>query len=213
MVANQKPTPVGAVELKAVIYRRIGSKRAENYFDLLKRFLSLKVKKCDFDKSCMEIIGRDNLSLHNQLIRTILENASVGEVPLSRAKNTAVVASPNVEVANCLPVNRSLVNQDRKFRDHPGPLDQVWKSQQSGTGQLSIGSRPPIEVASVEDEEEVEQADGSPGIQSRSPVIATLGISIYKGADFGFVMDSNPYILGGDWAVLHEKASVQAFEE
>ncbi|KAK1402468.1 hypothetical protein POM88_002073 [Heracleum sosnowskyi] len=212
MVSNQKSTPVGTVELKAVIYRKIGRQRTENYFDLLKRFFSFKLKKNDFTKSCMRIIGRDNLSLHNQLIRTILKNSYVGKVPLSRGKNVAAVASPNVKVANGLPINgRSLVNRDQKFRDRPSPLGPLGKSQQSETELLSLGSRPPIEVLSVEDGEEVEQAAGSPGIQSKSPVTAPLGISMYK--DFSVVMESHPCILGGDWAVLREKACAQAFEE
>lgn len=328
MVASQKSTSVDAIEMKAVIYRKIGRQRTEKYFDLLKRFFSFKLKKYEFDKFCMRIIGRDNLSLHNQLIRTILKNSYVGKVPLSRAKNVAVAVSPNVKVANGLPVHsRSLANRDRKFRDRPSPLGPLGKSQQSETELLSLGSRPPIEAVSVEDGEEVEQAAGSPGIQSRSPVTAPLGISIYKGArkalssetqkrvhlltcqqtgelpdakslmilleqrlemeglkisvdcanvlnngldcylkrliepciglagsrcmkerpqhvigqritalngmlpasgiflpkpsnsiyaslsDFGVVMESNPCILGGDWAVLREKACAKAFEE
>lgn len=176
MVAKQKSTPVGAIELKAVIYRKIGRQRAENYFDLLKRFLSLKVMKCDFDESCLKIIGRENLSLHNHFIRTILRtilaSSLVGEVPLSRAKNKAVVASPNVEVADGLPVNSGcLVNSDNKFCDRSRPLGPLWENEQSETERFSLGSRSPI--VSVEDGEEVEQADGKP---------APLGISMYKGA-------------------------------
>ncbi|WOH13951.1 hypothetical protein DCAR_0933464 [Daucus carota subsp. sativus] len=328
MVANQKSTSVGAVELKAVIYRKIGRQRTEDYFNLLKRYFSLKLKKYEFDKSCIQVIGRNNLHLHNQLIQTILKNSYVGKVPLSRAKNVVVAASPTVKVANGLPVHsRGLANRDRKFNDRPSPLGPLGKSQQSETELLSLGSRPPIEVVSVEDGEEVEQAAGSPCIQSRSPVTAPLGISMYKGArkalcsgnqqkyhslicqqtrelpdarslmiileqklemeglrisvdcanvlnngldcylkrliepciglagsrcmkerpqhitgqrvtalngmlpangiylskpsdsicaslsDFGVVMESNPCILGGDWAVLREKVCAQAFEE
>ncbi|KAL5988171.1 hypothetical protein ACLOJK_035934 [Asimina triloba] len=46
---------------------------------------------------------------------------------------------------------------------------------------ISVGSKAFVEVASVEDGEEVEQAPGSPCIQSRSPVRAPLGISISSG--------------------------------
>ncbi|XP_074330046.1 uncharacterized protein LOC141667437 isoform X2 [Apium graveolens] len=147
MVANQKPTPGCPNKLKAVIYQKIGPQRAGNYFNLLSRFLSLKLNK----------------------------------FPLLRAKSTAGVASHNVEVANGLPVNRSMVNRDPKLYDLPGPLDQQWKSQPSEAGQLSLGSRLPI-FALVEDGEEVKQADGSPGIESKNPDTAPLGISIYNGA-------------------------------
>lgn len=91
---------------------------------------------------------------------------------------------------------RSLVNRDRKFRDRPSPLGPLGKPQsvstceesvskaqelQSPTELFSLGSRPPVEVASVEDGEEVEQVAASPSVQSRSPVTAPLGISINSG--------------------------------
>ncbi|KAJ4716169.1 Transcriptional coactivator Hfi1/Transcriptional adapter 1 [Melia azedarach] len=91
---------------------------------------------------------------------------------------------------------RSLVNRDRKFRDRPSPLGPLGKPQtvvaceesvskapelQSPTELLSLGSRPPVEVVSVEDGEEVEQVAVSPSIQSKSPVTAPLGISMNLG--------------------------------
>ncbi|KAJ0077336.1 hypothetical protein Patl1_35334 [Pistacia atlantica] len=54
------------------------------------------------------------------------------------------------------------------------------QEQQSATELLSLGSRPPVEVISVEDGEEVEQAAGSPSVQSRSPVTAPLGIFVWN---------------------------------
>lgn len=209
MVENQKFTRVDSLELKAVMYRKIGHQRAEKYFDLLKRFFSFKLGKYDFDKSCMRTIGRDNLSLHNQLIRSILKNSCLAKVPPLRVKK--VEGSHNVKVANGQQRNslqsiysesfppsprkgRSPVIRDRKFRDRPSPLGPLGKSpniscevvtrtqeQESATELHSLGSRPPVEVASVEDGEEVEQAAGSPSIQSRSPVTAPLGISMNMG--------------------------------
>ncbi|KAF6136353.1 hypothetical protein GIB67_026692 [Kingdonia uniflora] len=83
--------------------------------------------------------------------------------------------------------------RDRKFRERPSPLGPHGKTfssticnesdpraleQQSATELFSLGSRPPVEVTSVEDGEEVEQMKGnSPSIQSRSSVSAPLGIS------------------------------------
>ncbi|KAJ6777279.1 TRANSCRIPTIONAL ADAPTER 1 [Salix koriyanagi] len=76
----------------------------------------------------------------------------------------------------------------------PGPLGKPHgvaceelnagaQEQQSATELLSLGSRPPVEVASVEEGEEVEQMAGSPFVQSRSPVTAPLGISMnYSGS-------------------------------
>ncbi|KAL8156150.1 hypothetical protein AgCh_001304 [Apium graveolens] len=253
MVSDQKSTPVGALELKAAIYRKIGHRRTENYFDLLKRFFSFKLKKYEFDKSCMRIIGRDNISLHNQLIRTILKNSYVGKVPLSRAKNVAVVASHNVKVSNCLPVNsRSLVNRDQKFRDRPSPLGPLGESQQSETELLSLGSRPPIKLyrwkmgkkssrrlEALAFKQTFELPDARSlmiilerkldmeGLKISVDCVNVLNISLdcylkrliepciglAGSRHFGVVMESNPCILGGDWAVLREKAYAQAFEE
>ncbi|XP_044489702.1 uncharacterized protein LOC123214060 [Mangifera indica] len=91
---------------------------------------------------------------------------------------------------------RSMVNRDRKLRDRPSPLGPLGKpqsiiageesvsktlEQQSATELLSLGSRPPVEVISVEDGEEVEQVAGSPSVQSRSPVTAPLGLCMNFG--------------------------------
>ncbi|XVE49302.1 hypothetical protein DITRI_Ditri01bG0072100 [Diplodiscus trichospermus] len=208
MMLNQNYAPVNTLELKALIVRKVGHQRAEKYFDQLRRLFSLKIDKCEFDKSCIKTIGRENIPLHNRLIRSIIKNACISKVP--PVKTIRKVGS-NLQVGNgyqrnCLQSlygdafppsprkGRSPVNRDRKFRDRPSPLGLLGKPQsivleeavskaqeQSATELLSLGSRPPAEVASVEDGEEVEQMTGSPGVQSRSPVTAPLGISINFG--------------------------------
>ncbi|CAK9181159.1 unnamed protein product [Ilex paraguariensis] len=207
MVVNQQYTRIDTMELKALIYRKIGHRRAEKYFDQLKRFFSLKLNKNEFDKSCIRTIGRENLSLHNCLIRSIVKNACVSKSPPLKVRK--VEGSLNVKIANGYQRNslqsafppsprkgRSPVHRDRKFRERPSPLGPLGKSpsitgdeavtrvqeqQQSATELHSLGSRPPVEVGSVEDGEEVEQFAGSPSIQSRSPVTAPLGIFVNMG--------------------------------
>ncbi|KAH6789921.1 hypothetical protein C2S53_008127 [Perilla frutescens var. hirtella] len=204
MVANF--TRVDTVELKDLIYRKIGHERAEKYFDQLKRFLSLKLSKVEFDKSCVQTIGRENVSLHNSLIRSIVQNACQARIPPRKARK---VEGLNVKVANGYQRNclqslygdafpqsprkcRSPVSRDRKFRDRPSPLGPLCKSpsltceetvtrtqeQQSGTEWHSLCSRPPVGVVSVEDGEEVEQCAGSLNVRRWSPVTAPLGVSI-----------------------------------
>ncbi|KAF5726301.1 hypothetical protein HS088_TW23G01046 [Tripterygium wilfordii] len=68
-------------ELKAQIVKKIGVDRSKRYFYNLNRFLSQKLSKSEFDKSCYRVLGRENLPLHNQLIRTILKNASHAKTP------------------------------------------------------------------------------------------------------------------------------------
>lgn len=203
MVAKQHYTQIDTIELKDLIFRKIGHQRAEKYFDLLKRLFSLKLKKSEFDKLCIRTIGRENTSLHNQLIRSILKNASLSKVPPLRVRKVEV----SLNKGNCLQSlyggafppsprkGRSPISRDRKFRDRPSPLGPLGKTpsgtfeetglrvqeQQSATELHSLGSRPPVEVASVEDGEEVEQIAGSPSIQSRSPVTAPLGVFMNVG--------------------------------
>ncbi|XVF67457.1 hypothetical protein PTKIN_Ptkin10aG0123300 [Pterospermum kingtungense] len=202
MMLNQNHARIDTLELKALIVRKVGHQRAEKYFDHLRRLFSLKIGKCEFDKSCIKTIGRENIPLHNRLIRSIIKNACISKIP--PVKTIRKVG--NGYQRNCLQSlygdgfpssprkGRSPITRDRKFRDRPSPLGPLGKPQsvvcdesvskaqeQSATELLSLGSRPPADVASVEDGEEVEQVAGSPGVQSRSPVTAPLGISINFG--------------------------------
>ncbi|KAL2254543.1 UNVERIFIED_CONTAM: hypothetical protein Sindi_0249000 [Sesamum indicum] len=152
------------------------------------------------------MIGRENISLHNRLIRFIVQNACLAKFPPRKARkvegNTSRIA--NGYQKNCLqplygdvfPQSprkcRSLVIRDRKFRDRPSPLGPLGKSrsvtceetvtgihgQESPTELHSLGSRPPIDVVSVEDGEEVEQFAVSLDVRSCSPVTAPLGVSV-----------------------------------
>lgn len=194
MLPNRNYTRIDTSQLKALIVRKIGHQRSVKYFDQLRRFFSLKISKSEFDRSCIKTIGKENLSLHNQLIRAILKNACLAKVPPLRGSSRSG-SLHNVKVSNgdaflpSLQRGRSLASRDRKFKDRQSPLGPLGKpqsvasieliskaqEQQSATELHSLGSRPPV---SVEDGEEVEQMAGSPSIQSRSPVTAPLGISM-----------------------------------
>ncbi|KAE8704867.1 putative transcription factor [Hibiscus syriacus] len=203
MPASHKICRVDTLELKSQIVRKIGRIKAEKYFNLLTRFLSLKICKPEFDKLCIGTIGRENVRLHNNLLRSIIRNASVSKTPPPIANN--LEGSLSVKVLNgyqrsnlqslCKDFPQSSRKSrtpnlhDRKLRDRPRPLGPHGKShntacedavrkvqeQQSATELLSLGSRPP---GSVEDGEEVDQATGSPSIYSRIPVSAPLGITL-----------------------------------
>ncbi|XP_016470264.2 uncharacterized protein LOC107792555 [Nicotiana tabacum] len=210
MVTNHHYTRVDTLELRNLICRKIGQQRAEKYFSELRRFFSSKLSKVDFDKSCIRTIGRENIHLHNRLLLSILKNASLAKVPPPKPKKVEESLSIKVGNGyqrSCLQSlygdafpssprkTRSPVSRDKRFRDRPSPLGPLGKSstitceeatpriqeQESATELHSLGSRPPVEVASVEDGEEVEQYAGSPSIQSRSPVTAPFGISVNAG--------------------------------
>lgn len=197
MGANQQYTRIDTIELKTLLYQKIGQQRADKYFGLLNKLFSLQLSKSNFDKFCIRTIGRENLPLHNRLISSIVKNAAFAKVPPPTVKKLA--NSLNVKVArgshktslqslygDAFPLSprKSRSPRDRKFKDRFSPLgpngSKVHQEvHQSPTELHSLGSRPPIEVASVEDGEEV--VSGSPGIQSRSPVTAPLGISLKTG--------------------------------
>lgn len=217
---NKQFSRVDTLELKAMIVRRIGHQRAEKYFDQLKKLFASSISKSEFNRLCMQTIGRETIPLHNQLIRSILKNACLAQSPpcgndranlsiepvkghqkngLQSLHGFAFPPSPRKI--------RSLGNRSCKFKDRPSPLGPLGKPQtvasealvhktlepQSPTELQSLGSKPPVEIASVEDGEEVEQLAGSPGVQSRSPVTAPLGISVNFGGTGKSVLNTSPY--------------------
>ncbi|KAG8083451.1 hypothetical protein GUJ93_ZPchr0015g6997 [Zizania palustris] len=74
-------TRINLHEIKYNIAKRIGPERAKNYFQHFERFLSSKLNKNEFDKLCLVTLGRENLPLHNHLIRSILHNACQAKGP------------------------------------------------------------------------------------------------------------------------------------
>ncbi|ESQ53755.1 hypothetical protein EUTSA_v10025634mg [Eutrema salsugineum] len=202
MGSNKGFSRSDTLEIKSLIFREIGHQRAESYFDQLGRFFALRITKSEFDKFCIKTIGRQNIPLHNRLIRSIVKNASVAKSPPSRypkkGGNFVRFGNGNSKSNQIQPLyGDSAISpstrkcRSKKFRDRPSPLGPLGKPQsltttneesmskaQSATELLSLGSRPPVEVASVEEGEEVEQVAASPSVQSRSPVTAPLGVSM-----------------------------------
>uniref|UniRef100_A0A1D1YWT7 Transcriptional adapter 1 n=1 Tax=Anthurium amnicola TaxID=1678845 RepID=A0A1D1YWT7_9ARAE len=72
---------INLAELKSLISRKLGPDRAQRYFSYINRLLCQKLSKSEFDKLCLETLGRQNVPLHNQFIRSIFRNASVAKVP------------------------------------------------------------------------------------------------------------------------------------
>ncbi|XAR51351.1 hypothetical protein NMG60_11005953 [Bertholletia excelsa] len=207
MPPDQHISRVDTLELRLLVERKLGYEKADKYFQLLNRYLSLKLSKSEFNRHCISTIGRENITLHNRLIRAIIGNACAGRTPppkQGKAGSLLNIKLPNGYQRSSLQSvcresfppsprkGRTPNLRDRKSKDRPSPLgphgktnsagceDSVHKiqEQQSATELLSLGSRPPPEVNSVEEGEEVEQAAGSPSVYSRSPVRAPFGISI-----------------------------------
>ncbi|XP_010525884.1 PREDICTED: uncharacterized protein LOC104803601 [Tarenaya hassleriana] len=137
-------------ELKGQIVKKIGVEKSRRYFYYLSRFLSQKLTKSEFDKSCHRLLGRENLPLHNQLIRSILRNASLAESPppahaaghpAKSLVQTVQSSNDREEQSGSLIPNHNqndpvwsngvlrlsprkvrTVMRDRKLRDRPSPL-------------------------------------------------------------------------------------------
>ncbi|KAK7377322.1 hypothetical protein VNO80_02745 [Phaseolus coccineus] len=77
----QHSSRINLVELKAQILKRIGAEKSKQYFYYLNRFLSQKLSKTEFDRSCYRVLGRENLPLHNHFIKSILKNACQAKTP------------------------------------------------------------------------------------------------------------------------------------
>ncbi|CAL9778485.1 unnamed protein product, partial [Musa acuminata subsp. burmannicoides] len=193
---------IDTAELKAQLFKKLGRRKAERYFYILKRLLNLKLSKLEFEKLCYGIIGKENLALHNLFIRSILSNACLALAPPSRETITGNSRTSKMSsFGETFPASprrgRSINSKDRRSADRarllgpygkipPGHVQEVTNScdlqrsreQQSAPELISIGSKA---LASVEDGEEVEQYRCSPSVQSRSPLRPPLGIPVTLG--------------------------------
>ncbi|XP_047322275.1 uncharacterized protein LOC124926143 [Impatiens glandulifera] len=143
MPASLHPAPrVDTLKLKLHIERKLGHEKSDKYFQLLNRYLSCKLSKSEFDVLCIGVIGRENILLHNHLIRSILRNAFLAETSPTEARSSV---SLNVKLPNgCLRGNLQSLCRDafpqsprkgrtpnireRKFRDRFSPLGPHGKS-------------------------------------------------------------------------------------
>lgn len=77
----QQCSRIDLADLKAQIVKRVGAERSKKYFFYLNKLLSQKLSKKEFDKLCYRVLGVENISLHNQFIRSILKNACHAKTP------------------------------------------------------------------------------------------------------------------------------------
>lgn len=178
----KKLARVDTLELKAQIVKRLGQQRAELYFRGLRRFLGGQLGKAEFEKICAAALGKENIRLHNVLIRSILGNAclSYGPPPSKQAPtgNSQTSTVSNGTLNNgLLPARRVVRPLTRRYGDKPSPIGKSPLGHPGAGEFVSAGSKALQEVISVEDGEEVDQARGSPVcVQSQSPIRAPLGI-------------------------------------
>ncbi|GMH11816.1 hypothetical protein Nepgr_013657 [Nepenthes gracilis] len=148
----EKSSRIDITELKAQMLKKIGPERFKRYFYYLSRFINQKLNKVEFGKLCDQTVGRENLPLHNQIIKSILKNACNAKTPppvhevgptkpaIAAGKSLQVVEdghgqgefvqnqSLSVPIwSNGVALPMSLrkgrsVIRDRKLKDRPSPL-------------------------------------------------------------------------------------------
>jgi hypothetical protein len=170
MATCRKMARVDVAELKQRLVKRLGRERAAKYFAHLTRLLNLKLTKVEFDRLCLATIGKENIALHNALIRGIIGNALSGVPPPSRQAVTGQSGTTTAPSGQCVGVALPVVGNVGAVLD-------------LGDGELARERGAPVgKVVSVEDGEEVEQVRSAPCVQSRSPITTPLGISVAGGS-------------------------------
>ncbi|KAL5206436.1 hypothetical protein ABZP36_034645 [Zizania latifolia] len=189
MQPSKKLARVDTMELKSQLVKKLGHQRAEFYFHGLKKFLGGQLGKEEFDRISVAALGRENIKHHNLLIRSILGNVFMSAGPPPSRQAATVNSQTSTVMSNGPLANDGILmgakrgrldglvaNRDRRF-DKPSPLGKSPLGHQGAGEFVSAGSKALLEVVSVEDGEEVDQARGSPVCaQSRSPIRAPLGV-------------------------------------
>lgn len=115
-------------ELKAQMVKQFGPDRSQRYFGYLNGYLSERLSRQDFEKLCLQILGRENLQLHNRLIRSILYNAYQAKCPPPPLEVGRPVAGVSVKKVSQAAEVLNACNGDAR-------LLQVHGSRPMGTAQ------------------------------------------------------------------------------
>ena len=93
---------INVQSIKDHIAKRVGIEKAKRYFSHFRRFLSLGLSKPKLDKLVVKTIGKENVSLHNQLVRAILSNAVKGKVSPIQSVQSAPSKPPLIPNSPCV---------------------------------------------------------------------------------------------------------------
>ncbi|KAI5055274.1 hypothetical protein GOP47_0030419 [Adiantum capillus-veneris] len=77
----QQHSRINVQDLKAQMVKRVGPERANQYFNHFKGYISLRFTKKELDKLVVLTIGKENIGLHNEIIKAILTNAIKSDTP------------------------------------------------------------------------------------------------------------------------------------
>lgn len=110
-------------DVKAQMVKRIGTRRANQYFNHFRSFISSRIGKKELDKLVLLTIGKENVALHNQLVRAVFHNAIHAEIP----PNSSNDLRSNGDVFNSSlrkgRSNNDIPNSRKKVDDSTTPVD------------------------------------------------------------------------------------------
>ncbi|WJX89519.1 hypothetical protein P8452_71509 [Trifolium repens] len=166
MPAARYFSPVNTLEQKLQIQRRLGGVKSCTYFHLVRNYLSLKIAKIDFDRMCIQTIGRENIPLHNHFIKSILKKACLPNTALQ--KQSRVQAPLNVKTTNGCnglpPLCKDFPQSPRKCRT-PNSRDRRFRERLSPLG--PHGNNSSIGVENSAPKIQDQQHDSTPKIQEQ----------------------------------------------
>ncbi|RRT83633.1 hypothetical protein B296_00001758, partial [Ensete ventricosum] len=123
-------------DLKSQITKRLGQERAQRYFSYLNDLLAQRLSKREFSKLCILTLGHENLPLHNQLITSILQNASRAKAPPPPVHHDKFAQMPtgivsNGDVSPWLPHKIRSRSDNHRLKDCPSPLGPNGRAEVS----------------------------------------------------------------------------------
>ncbi|WZZ12618.1 hypothetical protein YC2023_105707 [Brassica napus] len=138
-------------ELKSQLEKKIGRAKTERYLNLLSKFLSLKISKPDFDKLVVATVKKENVGLHNALLRGIIKN-----VCLSKTSNGVEGVEKKKQLNGVKSLCNDLPKSPRKGRTQRR-LNKDCNGSKGKSQVTEVVSSSLKQQWSMEDGEEVDQ--------------------------------------------------------
>ncbi|GFZ03981.1 hypothetical protein Acr_16g0006050 [Actinidia rufa] len=183
---------VNLAKLKAQIVKKLGPEGSKQYFYCFNRFLSLQLSRVEFNKLCIRIVGRENISLHNQFVRSILKNACAKVPPLTYDKEVPASVRPvgnkehsSEEHKQSVPgLSNGYILPSSPRKARPGTHDRKASDRPSArgpNGKANFLKKLPDDSVSVHSKDQIETIDfeNRKQVPSRSELCSPLGVPFF----------------------------------
>ncbi|CAM6088448.1 unnamed protein product [Calypogeia fissa] len=169
MPPAQRSTRINLQDIKSKFLKILGPAKENQYWSLLSSFLSFKLTKAELDKLVPSTIGKENVVLHNQLVRAIYFNATCSDAP----------APPPSVHDTSKPVKgirrKPLVTPSSVPTDEPGPVSPVPVVRANGDG--AVPSSPRKGRSAINRDRKAKERPSPLGFHSRGEASTSRGAS------------------------------------